>query len=252
MIEEHIIEKLLPAAFICKNFIVGMQECNYEEYLREVVNSSKYFMQKSKGTTYSAPMNESHGECDCISENYSIDFKLIVSKTAMQGRNLFSSRIIELLHGVTGYGTPKVKTDNPVYKPIQSVRIHAALRHKGVEELKKIRKKSSNISKVENEIISLLNILETKKNILLFFPYDLSIEGKGDIEDVVFLVDKDFKNALNYRSEVVHDYETHFVFISDGNFILSTWDGNRLNYIESIKEENSPIYMKIKDMTTWY
>lgn len=252
MIEEKLTEKLLPAAFICKGFIKGMQDCNYEMYLREVVNSSKYFIEKSKGKTYDAPADESHGEWDCISDSYSIDFKLLVSKTAMQGRNLFSNGITELLLGVTSYGEPKVKTDNSKYKPIQAVRIHVALRHKSLEELKKIREKSSNISKVESEIISLLNIFKIKKNILLFFPYDLPIGKKGDIEDVVFLIEKDFKNALNYRSEEVPDYETYFVFVSDGNFILSTWDGNRLNYIESIKEENSPIYMKIKDMTIWY
>ena len=35
--------KLLPAALICKGFITGMADCDYEIYLREVVNASIYF-----------------------------------------------------------------------------------------------------------------------------------------------------------------------------------------------------------------
>lgn len=34
--------KLLPAALICKGFIGGMANCNYEIYLREVVNASAF------------------------------------------------------------------------------------------------------------------------------------------------------------------------------------------------------------------
>ena len=46
--------KLLPAALICKNFIDGMDNCNYEIYLREVVNASAYFRDKANGKEYTA------------------------------------------------------------------------------------------------------------------------------------------------------------------------------------------------------
>lgn len=120
--------KLLPAALICKGFITGMADCDYEIYLREVVNASIYFKSKSDGQVYTAPPDESHGEWDCISENYSLDFKLIASETALRARNLFSDGIYQMAEGVTAYCGPKVDADNPKYKPIQATRIFAALR----------------------------------------------------------------------------------------------------------------------------
>lgn len=47
--------KLLPAALICKGFITGMADCDYEIYLREVVNASTHFKSKSNGLVYTAP-----------------------------------------------------------------------------------------------------------------------------------------------------------------------------------------------------
>ena len=41
--------KLLPAALICKGFITGMADCDYEIYLREIVNASAHFKGKSSG-----------------------------------------------------------------------------------------------------------------------------------------------------------------------------------------------------------
>lgn len=40
--------KLLPAALICKGFINGMADCDYEIYLREVVNASVFLGKNPK------------------------------------------------------------------------------------------------------------------------------------------------------------------------------------------------------------
>ena len=144
--------KLLPAALICKGFITGMADCDYEIYLREVVNASIYFKSKSDGQVYTAPLDESHGEWDCISENYSLDFKLIASETALRARNLFSDGIYQMAEGVTAYCGPKVDADNPKYKPIQATRIFAALRSVDLAELKSIRKSKEKQQGIETDI----------------------------------------------------------------------------------------------------
>ena len=77
--------KLLPAPYIIKNFVGGEDNCNYEIYLLELLNSSAWFSAHYPGG-FTKPSSESHGECDAINQIYQIDFKLLASKTALQAR----------------------------------------------------------------------------------------------------------------------------------------------------------------------
>lgn len=243
-------EKLLPAALICSDFIGGMDNCDYEDYLREIVNSSAHFLQKSDGESYHHPSSEAHGECDCISTHYSFDFKLAVSGSAMQGRNIFSSGITEIYPGVTSYGVPKVSPENPDYHPIKATRIHSAIRNLNPDDLTKIRNAKSPGTQVDRDIKAFLKILETPKNILLFFPYELYMTAEIGLEqEYVDAVSKDFCECLKYRRRLLPKYDTYLVFLANGNFILTIFEDSRLKHIESIPECKSKIYMNIKDKT---
>ena len=71
--------KLLPASLINTNFVQGNPNSNYEKYLLEFVNASPFFLKKSKGQVYTAPESEHCGQCDCISDHYTLDFKIWLS-----------------------------------------------------------------------------------------------------------------------------------------------------------------------------
>lgn len=247
--------KLLPAALICKGFITGMADCDYEIYLREVVNASIYFKSKSDGQVYTAPPDESHGEWDCISENYSLDFKLIASETALRARNLFSDGIYQMAEGVTAYCGPKVDADNPKYKPIQATRIFAALRSVDLAELKSIRKSKEKQQGIETDIKALLDTLETQKHILMFFPYEFFTETDNDfsvvVSDIIEALTQDFSEVFKYRKEVAAQFDVYFTFLYEGHFILAELCENELKLVEDIKETSSPTYMKIKSYTEW-
>lgn len=247
--------KLLSAALICKGFITGMADCDYEIYLREIVNASAHFKGKSNGSEYAAPPDESHGEWDCISENYSLDFKLIASETALRARNLFSSGIHQMAEGVTVYSVPRVTSKNPKYKPIQATRIFAALRLKDISELKAIRNSSVKKQGIETDIKALLETLETQKHILMFFPYEFSTETDNDfptvVSDIIEVLSQDFSEALKYRKEAAPQFDTYFVFIYAGQFVLAEICENELRLIDTVRETSSPTYMKIKDYTDW-
>ena len=61
----------LGAARVIDNFIGGVMEpYSYEDYLRDFVNCSSYFLKKSNGKLYKKPKSESHGEYDCASDEY--------------------------------------------------------------------------------------------------------------------------------------------------------------------------------------
>lgn len=247
--------KLLQAPLICKGFISGMDDCDYEIYLREVVNASTYFKGKSNGAEYTAPPDESHGEWDCISANYSLDFKLIASETALRARNLFSSGIHKMAEGVTVYTVPKITSNNPKYKPIRATRIFAALRPLDLAALKTIRNSKEKTQGIETDIRALLETLETQKHILMFFPYEFFTETDNDfstvVSEVIEVLSQDFSEAFKYRKEVAPEFDAYFMFIYAGKFVIMELCENKLKLIDTVTETSSPTYMKIKDFIDW-
>lgn len=245
-----LMEKLLPAAFICKGFIEGIPDCNYERYLLEVVNASTYFMRKSLNEAYLAPAEEAHGEYDCYSSNYAVDFKLIAGETALRARNLFSESIQDTGFGIIVYGRPKTTSDDPQYKPIQATRIHAALRSMTLKDLKSIRNSQEKRQGIVSDIRSFLKTLETKKHLLLFFPFEFSIEQEenfdDDVKEIIKAVNGDFKEAWEYRREVAVQYDTYLVFLYASHFVITALDDNGLLFADAVQEKFCPTYIRIK------
>ena len=91
--EEMKIENLRPC-MILANFITDeMPKYSYEDYLRDFVNQSPHFLKKSEGKLYQKPKSEANGECDCVSNTYSFDFKLLVSQNRLQADRIFTAEI---------------------------------------------------------------------------------------------------------------------------------------------------------------
>lgn len=247
--------RLLPASLICKGFIKGLPDCDYEFYLREMVNASAYFEEKSKGKGYTAPVEEAHGEWDCISDSYSLDFKLIASETALRARNLFSGGIYKMAEGITAYCAPKIETNDPKYKPIQATRIFTALRPFDIDALKEIRNCNEKQQGVKTDIKALLATLETPKHILMFFPYEFFTETNNDfatvVSDIINALSEDIKSAFQYRKEVAPGLDSYLTFIYRGKFILTKVTNNGLSLIDTVDEKSCSSYMKLKSYTKW-
>lgn len=60
MITNEMTISILHAVFINQNFIVGEKECNYENYVLELINHSIYFRGKSNFKEYVQPDSESN------------------------------------------------------------------------------------------------------------------------------------------------------------------------------------------------
>lgn len=174
MYDKSLIAHLLPSEMIIKNYIHGDPDCNYEKYLLEFVNASDFFRAKSDGDIYQSPESEENGQCDCISTSYQLDFKLIASKTALQARSILYPSKTEIVKGVIVTSEPKVKNSS-----IKATRIHAALRGYDFEGLRKLRITTIKKQGVENDLIELLETLETRKHLLLFFPYKFKLKTQN-------------------------------------------------------------------------
>ena len=228
-----------------------MQDCNYEKYLLEIVNTSTYFLKKSHGELYSAPIEESHSECDCCSSAYSLDFKLAASETAMRARNLFSRGSAKLAPGIMMSTTPKIGASNPSYQPIEATRIHAALRSMSLAELKKIRGCNIKCQGIERDIQAFLETMDTQKHILLFFPYEFSygkeIAFDSAIMEIIRAVNNDFINAIKYRNEVANGFDTYLTFIYAGFFVITIADGEGLLFVDAVPTNSSKTFTTLRN-----
>ena len=211
--------KLLPAPCLIKNSVNGENNCNYEIYLLELLNESKWFrVRYPEG--FIKPVSESNGECDAINQNYQIDFKLFAAKTALQARSLLSPQIYKDKDGVIFYCESK--------KPggtIKATRLFAALRGMSVTDLYTIRKNGNKVFGVENDIFTMLTMLETKKNLFLFFPYEFTFDkyhNKGEaLKSISEALTEDFRVSFEYRERQVNrQYNTFVACIYDNAFLI--------------------------------
>ena len=244
MIDNTLTASLLPSELIIRNFIIGEPDCNYEKYMLEFINESSYFRNKSEDELYVSPNSEEKGQCDCITEKYQLDFKLIASKTLLQAKSIFSTSKTLIGQCMVVTGPPKVQG-----KAIKATRIHAALRAYDFEMLCELRKNHTKIQGVENDIYELLETLETKKNLMLFFPYKFTFDNEYIFEDGVTQIQQvlsnDFQNAMQYRKLVDDVHDTYMAFIYDENIVFMEAKNNTFQYIDSVKLVKSCVYQKL-------
>ena len=250
MIEKSLRAKHLPAELIISDFVKNDLDCNCEKYVLEFLNKSPFFLGKSEGQPYYAPLSEAHGEYDFNSDAYSIDLKLIGSQTLMNAKSILSDGKEMLSPGVWATTYPKVRNETR-----ETTRIHAALRDLDLTQLTQIRTKASTIETYEKDIFQFLKKLETKKNLLLFFPYYFHFdddhafeEGIAQIQDAL---NGDFRSAMEYRNSVRAEYETFFAFLYDGHIVFMEEKDNLLFFVDSVKLSESPIYMKLASYADW-
>ena len=236
---------LLSAPLIIKNFVDGEKDCNYEKYLLEFINKSNFFLRKSNGEYYIMPINESNGECDCNSTIYQLDFKLIASESSLEARSLLSDGKIVLGDGAITI-TTACKSNN--LKSIETTRLFAALRMFTFEALCNLKDKEL-IDTVEKDVASFLRTLETKKNVLLFFPYeffyDKEYEFDVGVEGIRKLLSNDFECSMKYRKYIAKDFDTYMSFIYQDYFVFLQEKENKLAFVDKVRLDDSPIYIKL-------
>ena len=245
MYDKSLVAHLLPSEMVIKNYIHGDPDCNYEKYLLEFVNASDFFLAKSGGNIYQLPKSEESGQCDCISASYQLDFKLIASKTALQARSILCPSKSAVMNGVIITSEPKAKGET-----IKATRIHAALRGYDFETLQKLRTAKIKKHGIENDIIEFLETLETRKHLLLFFPYEFEFQNKykflDGITQIQNALNSDFRCSMQYRvHEVGSNFDTYFAFIYDGSIVFMIEESFHLSHIDSIALTKSPTYMHL-------
>ena len=200
----------------------------YEEFLLNIVNSSRHFLNKLK---YESPICESHGECDCISTCYELDFKLLISNSYMEGKSIALMSYTYISEGVR-LGHPGGK--EPQKKDLGL--IHKQLMQPYICEGDKGDKHDFN---------SLREILKRDKNLLLFLPYRFSFDGNElfNENDINNILSTDIcAKLVEFRKDFINKYDTYFVYLFNEYVIISKIIKNVIQFVEKNSLEKNKIY----------
>lgn len=241
-IDQTLMYKQLPAHLIVTNFIAGEEDCDYEIYMRDFLNQSTFFMALSKGHKYQAPATESHGEPDAISDEYTIDFKLLVATSRMEANSVLSGSITKYGDGFYGFGASKVHGEKICTNLCQ------ALRYKDVTELEAIIDRKSH-SLLEKDVIDYLGVLEKKKNILLFLPVEFSFSEEHSKKDAISSIQQaigfDLKASIEYREKNVKGYDAYIATLYDAKVLFFKLSANGAKYVDCVNVSSSKSFMKL-------
>ena len=242
----------LQAPITISNYVNGIDPYSYEDYLLDFMNQSPYFRTKSKGKQYIHIIEQSHGECDCVSANYAIDFKLFSSRSLLQHQKLHTSQIY-LKDGWLQYCDPKKPREYLKYNPFHSTRIFVALRNLTIDQLESIAANRNGKDTIARDIYYLLHNLQTNKNLLMFFPYNFYFAEAHDFDKglgiILKAVSSDFRNALQYRCKHRPDKDTYLCFLYRQQMVLTEWKGANLQFVEALPLETSPLFVRLLLLT---
>lgn len=242
LLKKEVRISLLHAALINKNYVSGENNCDYEQYLFEVIQMSQYFKIKSNNKPYSRPVSEAYGDCDCISEDYEVDFKLLATSTRLQASKELTASIYSIGNGVTMVGAPR-KTNTQM----RAVQLHAAIRPYSLNELETILKGTYAYGTIECDIKTYLEKLMILKNLFLFFPFKFSTDNKYDfyivIGYLINVLNSDFKESIKFRNKYANNYDTYFAFVYENKLIILKFNSSdSMEKIEIIDLFNSATY----------
>lgn len=203
----------------------------YEEFLLNVVNSSRHFLCKSNNKKYVCPSSESNGECDCISDCYKLDFKLLISNSYMEGKSISSKYYI--------YPGKGIRIDQYPIKELR--RNEVGLIHKQLSSSYTCKKKLD-----DTDLNSIKECLNKQKNLLLFLPYEFSFvydKNSFDENDINKILTVDFiAKLVKFRKKYIDKYDTYFVYIFDKSTIISIINEKEIRFLEKISLKDNEVY----------
>ena len=247
VIGRRIREIPLPAGFIKKGFIKqNGQKGDYspDDYLREFLNSSSWFMRKTNGELFVKPKSEAHGECDAITKCYRIDFKQILGES-MQYAIANTAEQIDEYNGTATLYRKSIREGE-----FKAVRLHIVLRDYSTNDLECIYSSNGEgFSDIETDIAQLLKSIDKEKHLLLFYPVLLKYEGDDDCtkDDVAKVFASDYMGVATFRKVRHPDKETYFAFIFECSFVIVVVEDNDFKVVDEVDVKFSNTFNWILD-----
>lgn len=241
-------ERVLPAGFILDNILRDsrkVEDYNYENYLREYLNVSEWFLMKSSGEKYKKPVSETHGEDDAYTEEYSIDFKRILGESATKDLQMKSERRLKTKSGVI------YELGGMSQQPDNAREIRQALREYGPEDLdllsNTLREEAS--SRMEQDIIAYLHVVGREKNLMLYDPVVFYLEGAcreaEAVDRITEALQMDFQDSLDFRRRKAQSYDTYVSFFFEKDLMILQYTEKGFVLADRIPAKLSPTFCSI-------
>ena len=241
-------ETVLPAGFILDNILRDsrkIEDYNYENYLREYLNVSEWFLRKSSGEKYKKPASETHGEDDAYTEEYSIDFKRILGESATRTLQKRSERMLKTASGTI------YELGGAFQQPENAREIRQALREYGPEDLARLSMvpREMAASQIEQDIIAYLHLLGREKNLFLYDPVvfylDRACSQDEAVERITAALQKDFQDSLEFRRNKARAYETYVSFFFEKDLMVLQYTEKGFVLADRIPAKLSPTFCSI-------
>jgi len=192
--------------------------------------------------------DQAHAECDAYAGEYGIDFKLIASQSSMKASSLLTPHYRIDEHGlIVGYESKQERLDRE--SALTVTRMHAALRQSTVGDLERIRL-GEGLQSYEKDIKVFLEKLETKKNLLLFYPYEYRFSDNArpadGVERLTEALQKSFVSAFCYRSQHCPQFETYLTTVYYDDFVLLRIDRDRLELLDVVAGSDCPTFTHLR------
>lgn len=243
-IDPRLEEHPLPYAVWARHGIKGDQNSNSERYLLELLNESEFFQKKSGGKKFKAPLSEESGQCDAISDNYEIDFKLLISSSMARAKSNTELQTEQIMPGVYITSAAKGQSGHNYL----GVKILKALRIYSYEDLIN-QQYLTDDSKIVADIKRLLNWIKSEKNLLVFIPSRLCFtENMAQNEKQQIIT-----NALQYdvyklfelRKHYKPYFETFLCTILEDDFVIFGDCGSKLTLLDVVSVNKCPTYLHL-------
>ena len=232
----------LPAPIIISDFVEG-DPTKYEKYLIEFVNESNWFASRFS-EKFVEPTSESHGECDCYSGAYGLDFKLIASQSELAAASCMSAGKVVFGGGAIATVSPKEKGSMEAYT------LHKLLRFCSIDELKRIAD-SKRTPKDEKDIKAFLKVLKKKKHLFLFHPYDMFFDTEYSKEEgatqIAYAISSDFRNTIQFRNNVVGDYDTYLAFVYLEYLVITKYENDAFQVMDFVELKKSKTFSRLRE-----
>lgn len=258
MIDKDLCTTMLPVPMILKNYVKENVLCDYELYLRELINESRFFLNLSNGEKYVQPNSESNGEPDAISLAYSLDFKLLESASLLEAQRQFSLGISMPKPGFHCYSVANRKGSTI------TVELHVALRlvkdisyfdeiwNEKPRSIQMFKRTSDNgEEQAKADMYKYVNDLRHEKNLLFFIPrifyFNKNEKSFGEATRLIaealtcdFLLSCQYRDSLEYEN-----IDTYFSCIYRDFFLIFQFVGNGIIFVDSVSLSKSSTYQEL-------
>lgn len=204
--------------FSIKNDSNNGLSADYEITLMGFLRWAKNFKKRVNCQSFTHSKEQSNSECDCVGENYQLDFKLFVSSSLMEKKSYYAPSI-DRSHMSQGYIS--VNTNRSPMEDFSKLDLLSKILGLSYDKLYAAYYGNENIDK---DIKSHFKVIGTPKNIMLYLPYEI----KSDLDDnfISETMCSLLKNICMLRS-TINDFDTFIgVVINDIFYIFEFAEGH--------------------------